>query len=246
MKITNNFSDASLLFNEPVSYTLYTDDDKAILAHFDILLPTVRDLHFNDAVGALLGILRQSVAELNNKMHLPTPLDSHIDFINQLKDISKISPETAIVFSKIVKGLNTLCPSCSLIDDQIKIKNLILTDELLESFRNIWLMATGNKAFSMAYKYLTPQERAIEEKIQAIKNQGKNIKGQENDNGFEKAYIILTYEFGYSKDEILNMTMHTVKRILKYTSKSINYKLTLVAKANGNTKKVKFITDKGD
>jgi hypothetical protein len=90
---------------------------------------------------------------------------------------------------------------------------------------------------------MSPEQRAYEEKIQAIKNKGKS---QNKSTNFEKIYMILTYEFGYRRDEILSMTMHTVNTIIKYTSKSINYKLTLAAKAYGNTKKVKFITDQGD
>ena len=57
--------------------------------------------------------------------------------------------------------------------------------------------------------------------------------------------MILTYEFGYKPEEILNMTQYAINMILGYTNKSIQYKATLIAAGNGNTKKIKFITDKG-
>jgi hypothetical protein len=106
--------------------------------------------------------------------------------------------------------------------------------------KEIWLVSIGAKTYSNLSTYMTPEQRAIEEKIQAIKNKGEKEKSNDS---FEKIYIILTYEFNYTREEILKMTMYAVQRILKYTSKSINYKLTLLAKAAGNTKKIQFIAD---
>ena len=129
-------------------------------------------------------------------------------------------------------------------DCTLYIQGAEVNDELFERMRDIWLIAIGNKTYSKAYQYMTPEQRAMEEKIQAIKSRGKSNQGSST--SFEKFYMILTYEFGYTREEILKMTMHAVNVIIKYTSKSINYKLTLAAKAYGNTKKVKFITDQGD
>lgn len=56
--------------------------------------------------------------------------------------------------------------------------------------------------------------------------------------------MTLTYEFGYTIDEILHMNMYLINTILSYVSRSINYKVSLIAAGNGLTKKVKYITKK--
>jgi hypothetical protein len=86
--------------------------------------------------------------------------------------------------------------------------------------------------------------REMQEKINRIKNNNKPIKGMDGGN-FNDSFMILTYEFGYKPIEIYNMTQYTINLILGHTNKSIKYKLSLIAAGNGNTKKVKFITDKG-
>lgn len=243
MKIQDNFTDTHLLFSTPVSFTIYNDESTILLAKFQVKLPTVADLYFNEDIASCLSLLRQSAAELSSQFKTEDQFASHIDLMQQLIALSPHAPGLAIVWSRILHGLQALCPDLQVKEGVLRIQGAELTDELLERLKDIWLIASGHKTYSKAYQYMSPEQRAYEEKIQAIKNKGKS---QNKSTNFEKMYMILTYEFGYRRDEILSMTMHTVNTIIKYTSKSINYKLTLAAKAYGNTKKVKFITDQGD
>lgn len=244
MFLFDNFSETHLLFSEPVECVLYANEQKTILlATFVVKLPTVRELYFNNNVAALLSLLKFTIPELQSKFKLTQDINSHLEFINFLFSLKDKVENLQSLLYNILNGLQFLCPDCTIQENKLYIKNREIDDKIFERLRDIWLTSIDVRTFSNNYKYMSPEERALEEKIQAIKNQRKNNKGSSS---FEQFYIILTYEFGYSRDDILNMTMYAVKTILKYTSKSINYKLTLLAKANGNAKKVKFITDKGD
>ena len=246
MKFIDNFSETHLLFSEPIDCVFYGDENQTILlASFQIKLPTIRDMYFNSNVMFVLTLLKYTIKDLNEQMKLSTPAQSHLDLFIQLSQLSAITPSLVNSIYKIREGLKILCPELTLTDNNILIKNRVIDDCIFERMRHIWLISIDAKAFSKTYQYMSPEQRVMEEKIQYIKNKNKN-KNNKSEDGFEKIYMILTYEFHYTRNEILEMTMYAVKTILKYTSKSINYKLTLIAKANGNTKKVKFITDKGD
>lgn len=244
MFLQDNFSEMHLLFSEPVQCTLYTDSTMNILlTNFMVKVPTVKDLYFNPNVMFILGLIKKTVPELIKDFKLFQNVSSHLDFIHMLSKLKNQTPSIVNYLYKIIKGLQFLCEDIVLDGDQLFINKRPITDEIFERLRYIWMTSIDAKSFSKMYQYMTPEERAIEDKIQAIKNKGKN---QQNNDSFEKIYITLTYEFNYTREQILNMTMYAVKTILKYTSKSINYKLTLLAKAYGNTKKVRFITDKGE
>ena len=244
MFLKDNFSEVHLLFSEPVNCALYKDEKESILlARFIVKLPTIRDLYFNTDVMFTLSILKQTIADLNKHFNLNFEFTSHLHFIQSLITFKEQNIAIANCVSQIVLGLQFLCSDINISQNQLTIKNREVNDQIFERLRDMWLISIDAKTFSKAYQYMSPEERKLEEKIQSIKNKGKN---KNDNNSFEKIYITLTYEFNYSRNEILEMTMYAIKTILKYTSKSINYKLTLMAKAYGNTKKVRFITDKGE
>lgn len=244
MKIQDNFTDTHLLFSTPVSFTIYNDDGTILLAKFKLKLPTVADLYFDEDVAYCLSFLKRTPQELSQQLQVDMKWSSHLDLFRSMFILGAHVPGIAIIWSRVLEGFNKLCPDFVVSDGVFKIQGAEMNDELLERIRDIWLIASGNKTYSKAYSYMTPEQRAYEDKIQQIKNKGKST--DKRSTSFEKVYMILTYEFGYTRQEILSMTMHAVNAIVKYTPKSINYKLTLAAKANGNTKKVKFITDQGD
>jgi hypothetical protein len=248
MKIQNNFSEVHLLFSEPVEYSIY-DEIKIniLLAKFKIKLPTVRDLYFNSDLGFFLSFIKKTITDIKKQYNLEkAPIDSHVDFLNFLLASKNMNPTTGMVFNKMYKGFKFLCPEINYNDSNYMLSEICLNDELFENMKHIWLISIDSEPFSLNSQYIPVEQRKLEEKIRSIKNGGKNSKQTGGSKEFEKIYMTLTYEFGCSREDILNMTMYTVKTILKYTSKSINYKLTLAAKAYGNTKKVKFITDKGE
>jgi hypothetical protein len=240
----DNFSETHLLFSEPVKITLYEDESRSILLGCCFIhLPTVRDVNFDEDLMFLLSILNKTIKELKDELSLGLDFHSHLELFSALAAVQSHIPVIAGFMYRVREGFKIICPDISLIET-VTICDRPMTDELFERIRDMVLVSAGIKSHANNYKYMSPEQRAMEEKIQAIKNKGK--KQDNTPQSFEKTYMVLTYEFGYTREEILNMTMYAVKTILKYTSKSINYKLTLMAKAYGNTKKVKFITDKGD
>jgi hypothetical protein len=124
----------------------------------------------------------------------------------------------------------------------IIINNHVATDELMTRIFRIILISLALKKQSDFID--DPQMRALQAKIDRIKRKNQPT-GEAGEHNFQQAFMVLTYEFGYKPDEILNMTQYAINTILSYTNKSIQYKLTLIAAGNGNTKKIKFITDKG-
>lgn len=244
MKVQDNFSEMHLFFSEPVTFKGFHDTRKdLVLAEFTINLPTVRDLYFKQNVGLFLGLIKKTVLELKKGYENIITCNSHLEFLNAILTLSETVTQLKPICTQIIQGLQYLCPSIAFEEQRLVIQKQIVEDELFERMKHIWLVAIGAENYSEAIKYMTPEQRMLEEKVRAIKNSGKN---RSDAKSFEKIYIILTYEFGYSREEILEMTMYMVKTILKYTGKSINYKLTLLAKAYGNTKKVKFIANEGD
>ena len=245
LKLRDNFSENHLLFNKPVHFLVFKDDAQSIiLADFYIKLISIEQLYFNEYVATCVNIMRKSSTELKEQFKMTVEDVTHLLTLEYLMLIKDQLPSAVNLVHNIVSGLQTLCPDLKVVDNQFFIQDVPLTDELFERFRNIWLMSAGLQNYNQMYKYMSPEQRALEERIQAIKNKGRKQDG--GDNSFEKSYMVLTYEFNYTQEQILAMTPYMIKTILKYTSRSINYKLTLAAKANGNTKKVKFITDKGD
>ena len=91
---------------------------------------------------------------------------------------------------------------------------------------------------------MTPEMRAMQEKINRIRKQGKSNSALQRNGDYENTYMTLSYEFGYSQEQILSMTMYQVNKMLQYAGKSIQYKVSLIGAGNGLTKKVKFITER--
>ena len=91
---------------------------------------------------------------------------------------------------------------------------------------------------------MTPEMRAMQEKINRIRKQGNSNSALQKNEDYENTYMTLSYEFGYSQEQILSMTMYQVNKVLQYAGKSIQYKVSLIGAGNGLTKKVKFITER--
>ena len=140
-------------------------------------------------------------------------------------------------------ALKQLIPQIEL-DSFPNINGIQIDDELFESFSNLWLVSAGLKKITELNNYMTPEMRAMQEKINRIRKQGKNNSALQKNEDYENTYMTLSYEFGYSQEQILSMTMYQVNKMLQYTGKSIQYKVSLIGAGNGLTKKVKFITER--
>jgi hypothetical protein len=241
MEFKDNFSETHMLFNQPVTFTIYADN-RDVLTTFQMKLPTFQMFYFEDTMKQFVSLIHTPITDLQDQFIMVKNFESHYQLLACLMLLQN---------PRINKYLDVVKNALALLDLQIEfipslggimVNGIRATEELLTRIFRIILISLALKKQSDFID--DPQMRLYQEKIDRIKRKNKPAKGAESGD-FQQAYMILTYEFGYKPEEILNMTQYAINTILGYTNKSITYKLTLIAAANGNTKKVKFITDKG-
>ena len=241
MEFKDNFSETHLLFNQPVTFTIY-EDNRTILTTFKMNLPSFKMFYFEESMRQFISLIHTPVIDLQDQFTMIKNFESHYQLLTCLILLHN---------SYIDRYLNTVREAMQMLGLEVQfdfatgsiyINGVRTTEELLTRIFRIILIAMALKKQSDFID--DPQMRIYQEKIDRIKRTNKPTKAMESGD-FQQAYMILTYEFGYKPEDILNMTQYGINTILGYTNKAITYKLTLIAAANGNTKKVKFITDKG-
>lgn len=244
MTFKDNFTETHLLFAEPVHFIIYEDDKYTIPAwDFYLKVPTCGMFYFNDDLRNFIGLINAPISSLQEQFIFVKNFKSHYELLDGL--ILLQNPLTN-------KYLDNTCAAISSLGIKFEIKgegwrkmyinDHLINEDIFERIRAIILIAIALKKQSDFID--DPIMREMQEKINRIKNNNKAVKNTDSGN-FNDAFMILTYEFGYKPKEIYDMTQYAINLILGYTNKSIRYKLSLIAAGNGNTKKVKFITDKG-
>ena len=243
MVFKDNFTELHLLFNSPVHFTLLEDDNYTIIDEFDLQLPTFGIFYFDTNFRNYVGLINSPITDLQEKFVFIKGFKTCYQLIDGLLILKQATLRQYI--DSTIKAMNRLGINVTIQNigyDQLYINGHKMTEALFERISAIVLMATALKKQS---DFLDdPAMREMQEKINRIKNNNKPLKSGDGGN-FKDAFIVLTYEFGYKPNEIYNMTQYAINFIMSYTGKSIRYKTTLIAAGNGNTKKVKFITDKG-
>ena len=243
MKFYDNFSELNLLFSQPVHFTIYEINRFSPITTFELQMPTFKLFNFNENLRYFVSLINAPISELQKQFPNIRDFKTHYELISGL--IILQHPSLMQFIDVMLDALKVLGINASIKDNNnnvgLSINGILVDEPLFTRIMRIILIALALKKQSDFVD--DPQLQAYQEKINRIKNQNKSVTGNSTD--FNKAFMILTYEFGYKPDEILNMTQYTINFILGYTGKSINYKLSLIAAGNGNTKKVKFITDKG-
>lgn len=241
MEFKDNFSETHMLFNQPVTFTIYADN-RDILTTFQMKLPTFQMFYFQECMRQFVSLIHTPITDLQEQFVMINNFESHYQLLTCLVLLQ--NPRVNKYLDIVRNAMTLLGLTVEYVSStgSININGIQATEELLTRIFRIILITLALKKQSDFID--DPQMRAYQEKIDRIKRKNKPVKGMETGD-FQQAYMILTYEFGYKPEEILNMTQYAINTILGYTNKSITYKLTLIAAANGNTKKVKFITDKG-
>lgn len=88
---------------------------------------------------------------------------------------------------------------------------------------------------------MTPQEKRMKEleaKVQAKKQKQKSNEDQDGQNILESIMIAVTYEFGFSLEDIMNMNYFTLIWYYSYTGKLHVYRINQQAIASGMVKKI--------
>jgi hypothetical protein len=234
---THNFTTNHLLFNQPVQYTLTHDD--GTITNFELFLPTFRDCTFDPHVGTLLYLLNTPLATLNEKMHIDPPCQTLVGLITKLID-----------YGQTVQGFQYILSTIQKFIPVIEYRSLLcidgrpITTDLFQSFADVILVAVDYKKPSDLN--MPPQMRAALDRVNAIKarSAANANNNSASNNDFLTSYMILTHEFNYTPEQILNMTIYAIRNILSYTGASISYKVSLIGAGNGLSKKIKFFADK--
>ena len=244
MTFKDNFTETHLLFAEPVHFIIYSDDDNKLpLWDFYLEVPTFGKFYFNDNFRNFVGLINAPISNLQQQFSIIQGFKTHYQLLEGL----------ILIQNKYTnRYLDNMCEAISLLGVKFELKGngykqMCINDHAIDEklFERICAIILISLALKKQSDFVDdPKMREMQEKINRIKNNNKAIKGADGGN-FHDAFMILTYEFGYKPTEIYNMTQYAINLILGYTNKSINYKLSLIAAGNGNTKKVRFITDKG-
>lgn len=240
MKFKDNFSEAHLLFAQPVEFNVFEETSLFPAYIFFLRLPTFKDIMFNENFKRFASLINTPIEELQKQFGAYTKFSTLYGLVKSLLILN--SPLLNNYLKIVVEGFKVCGINLTISTVNLLIDDTIILEEILFTrLCRIILMALALK--KQADFVDDPQMKALQEKIDRIKNQNKNNPKEKS--GVQDLYLILTYEFGYTQEQILNMTQYAINFVMNHTSKSIRYKLTLIGAANGNTKKVKFITDKG-
>lgn len=228
MNIKDNLSNNHLLFGQDVEFIV---NNAIVYMH----LPKLKHCFFDYSFQHFLFFLTAPLEELTLHSNKIQNIKSKLDLII----VSFLYKNCGLEFyyEFLLHSLQILFDDVSFDNGTIIIQNQPLTSEWFDRIADIVMAATDNKKLHQIINKDTKIQEA-EERIKKIKNQNKT----NNDNSLESIYMILSYEFGYSSEQILNMTLYAISRITSYTSASINYKISLIGAGNGLSKKVHFIT----
>ena len=80
--------------------------------------------------------------------------------------------------------------------------------------------------------------KELEAKVQAKKDRKKSMEEKDDQSLIENIMIAVTYEFGFSLEEIMNMNYFTLIWYYSYTGKLHVYRINQQAIASGMVKKI--------
>lgn len=243
MTYTDNFCEASLLFCEPVKFTARNQD--GTVAHsFTMDLPTVKLVQFNEDFRIILGMFHTPLDALLTKLNFPQSIGTYYQLFDTFATHANMQSLFYLkLFATVMQLLHVNCTLADQAYKQILIDGVPITEEVFEKIRQILLISCGVKKRTDFYS--DPEMQKMQDKINRIK-QSNQMGGNGNEAEAQiNSFITLLYEFGMKPAETYNMTQYAVNLILGYTSKSIRYKVSLIAAGNGLSKKIKYITDKG-
>lgn len=243
MEFKDNFSEHHLLFAQPVEFILYKTNIFNPTTTFVMDLPTYKTLYFNQGFKQFLGMINTPIEDLQKQFDSLIQFNTLYELFMQLVKLDNDAAHKYV--QTFIDGLIILKVPITFDCSGFYINQAWVSEKLFNRFCNIILVSTALKKQSDIID--DPELAAYQAKIDRIKRQGRQVTGDgvTEERNLHKMFIILTYEFGYKPEEILNMTQYTINLILSYTNGSINYKLSLIAAGNGNTKKIKFIAEKG-
>ena len=144
----------------------------------------------------------------------------------------------------LLEKIKQIVLGLEIIKGSIYVNGDILTAKELDRIQEILLIMMGQKNElnqEEVQEELTPQEKRMKEleaKVQAKKDRKKSMEEKDDQSLIENIMIAVTYEFGFSLEEIMNMNYFTLIWYYSYTGKLHVYRINQQAIASGMVKKI--------
>lgn len=241
MKFKPLINRQSLLLGLPIEVQVTHDAGaENRITYLKVQQPTLRILYGDSRFNTFTGILDGKLATLQLNFPLVEDLENAYSLLWSLAQTQ--SHESRFLLDVFKHGFGCLGLRFEPYLDFFTLEGILLTEEYFTAIKNVILISVGITEIETLNE--TPQEREARLKIEAIRKKDKNKQDGDGYANIEKNFMVLQYEFGMSREEILDLTPFAQKTILSYTSAAVSYKASLIAFANGGAKKIKFITDK--
>lgn len=235
----NNFSELLMLAGENVIFT--KEDDNSF--KFELIPVSLKNVLFNDELGALLSILGEEVEKLQ-KMVPGIEIKDHFNFVRVICVLGSKKEEVKKLSRSIIEGLKTLIPEMVFEGQFFRIREEMVTQDLFESIMEVVHKILGKERTVIldSDDEFTRMEKKAKLRAEKIR---KNKKQNKEDTKFEDILAALIYEYPqYKLKDLFELNMYAFNYLNKYIGKIANYEVSKIAAGNGLTKKHKYFIEK--
>lgn len=241
MYFKDNFSDTTLLLNQPVHFLLFNDEKYTqLIDEFDIKLPTIKEVFLDLKFQNFLSIIATPIETLQEQFYFIENLSNHFQLFRMLilyAERFQFNYINDLIYSFKILGLNITIQQSNFL-----INNSVVGYNLFSRWCEIILRAADLKSKD-SYSQI-PEIQAKQKEIDRIKNQNKTNSKEQNNIDFEQILLILSYHLNYKIEEIIKLNVYLIHTLLGYYSNIVNYEVSKIATGNGLSKKLHTITDK--
>lgn len=242
MEWRTNLSNDLMMLNLPITFTAY--EENSVKNNFTMRIPTVIEVYGNHNLQLFSSLLHSDIDKLQKQFPIVKDLATHFQLMRILIVYSKIGGQ--IYLDSFINSMKALGVNIKIEKTDFYIVNnnneILIDYPLFKLIQDTLLTIMGLQKVDN-YSYVDPRYAELKTKINKIKKEGSpTINNQSN---LSESFVVLTYEFGFTIDEIKNMNVYQMNTYMSYVNKSIQYKVSVVGAGNGLTKKIKYITHKG-
>ena len=235
LKIKDNFTEILLIAEQPVLF--YLDEPYLLkLTHVPMMLPKIKDVLTDPYIQQALAVFNLSIAELSKSWGIELESKWEVIELCQGQLGQSIGRKVAYFFNYLF-GENFRIE-----DDKWWLGDLPLEENFYLRIEEIVLIAAGIRNFDEQPTKMDKPQWLIDKE-----NEIRRIKAQRNNggSGFEelsKTIIPISYEFGYTLDQIFEMNYYHVKYLAGYISRIVRYNIQ--SRQVFGKGKIKYINEK--
>ena len=235
----HNFSKVLLLANENVTFKNEEGE------FFDLVPIKVKDLYLREPLIWLLGFLDSDLEDIK-KYFIGVEINSHFQFIHTVFTLAEKKTELKETADYFLEAFNYLLPGFLFESKQLKIHSIVVNESLFDLILEVLYKILNKKEKIKVVDgddEMTRKMKAMQQKIQEIKQKGRKI--NEDSTDFESMFAAILYEFPqYKLQDLFELNIYTFYYLFKYVGKIANYEVSKIAAGNGLAKKHKYFIEK--